>query len=468
VSETPFVYKAPLTVARFMRSPAFVRLIKGPFGSGKSSGCVMEMLLRAMAQAPGPDAIRHTRWAVVRNSYRELFDTTKRTIEDWIPSGIRTWHESEATFHVRFNDVALEINLRALDRPDDVKKLLSLELTGAWFNEAKEIPRAVFEGMTGRVGRYPSKRMGGPSWFGIILDTNPPDTDHWIYRLFEEEKPAEYEIFHQPSGLSPEAENVENLPAGYYPRLCHGKTREWIEVFVHGRYGFVRDGKPVYPEYQDALHTLADPPVYLGGKLFLGMDFGLTPAIVVGQKTSFNQWQIIDEFVSESMGATRISEHVAAELKRTYPRAQFRGWGDPAGTQRSQVDERTPYDVVQAAGLPIDPAHTNDFVLRREAVANALTRLTMTGVPRLVVSPKCKILRKAMNGGYCFRRLQVTGSDRFRDAPDKNEYSHIAEALQYLMVGEGEDASALDGPAITDETRQYKYSVKSSKSRFAR
>jgi hypothetical protein len=310
--------------------------------------------------------------------------------------------------------------------------------------------------------------MGGPSWFGIILDTNPPDTDHWIYRLFEEEKPAEYEIFHQPSGLSPEAENVENLPAGYYPRLCHGKTREWIEVFVHGRYGFVRDGKPVYPEYQDALHTLADPPVYLGGKLFLGMDFGLTPAIVVGQKTSFNQWQIIDEFVSESMGATRISEHVAAELKRTYPRAQFRGWGDPAGTQRSQVDERTPYDVVQAAGLPIDPAHTNDFVLRREAVANALTRLTMTGVPRLVVSPKCKILRKAMNGGYCFRRLQVTGSDRFRDAPDKNEYSHIAEALQYLMVGEGEDASALDGPAITDETRQYKYSVKSSKSRFAR
>jgi hypothetical protein len=455
----PIVYKAPPTIAAFMANDSFVRGIKGPFGSGKSSGCSVEILRRSMEQAPAPDGLRYSRWAVVRNSYRELFDTTKRTLEDWIPSGIRQWSESEATFHVRFNDVSLEINLRALDRPDDVKKLLSLELTGAWFNEAKEIPRAVFEGMTGRVGRYPSKRMGGPTWFGIIMDTNPPDTDHWWYRLFEEERPAEHKIFSQPSGLSPEAENIENLPARYYERLCLGKTREWIEVFVHGRYGFVRDGKPVYPEYQDALHTLKEEPLYLRGRLILGMDFGLTPAIVVIQRTPSHQWQVIDEFVSESMGATRIAQHVVGELKRRYPGATYRGWGDPAGTQRSQVDERTPYDVVQSAGLPIDPAHTNDFVLRREAVANALTRLTMTGVPSLVVSPKCRQLRKAMSGAYCFRRLQVTGSDRYRDAPDKNEYSHIAEALQYGMVGEGEDSTALDNMPAGQDRPPHKYKV---------
>jgi hypothetical protein len=42
---------------------------------------------------------------------------------------------------------------------------------------------------TQRVGRYPSLRVGGPSWTGIIMDTNPPDDDSWWYKLAEEDKP---------------------------------------------------------------------------------------------------------------------------------------------------------------------------------------------------------------------------------------------------------------------------------------
>ena len=30
-----------------------------------------------------------------------------------------------------------------------------------------------------RVGRYPSMRDGGPSWTGVIADTNAPEEDHW-------------------------------------------------------------------------------------------------------------------------------------------------------------------------------------------------------------------------------------------------------------------------------------------------
>ena len=30
-----------------------------------------------------------------------------------------------------------------------------------------------------RVGRYPSMRDGGPSWYGVIADTNAPDSEHW-------------------------------------------------------------------------------------------------------------------------------------------------------------------------------------------------------------------------------------------------------------------------------------------------
>lgn len=456
-------YIATPTLSKFMMSPARIRLVIGPFGSGKSTACVMEILKRAMEQAPGPDGIRRTRFAAVRNTYPELRDTTKRTFEEWIPAGIREWYDTENTYIIRFNDVFCEVLFRALDRPEDVKKLLSLDLTGAWVNEAREIARPIVDGLDGRVGRYPTIRSGGPTWHGVFMDTNPCDTDHWIYSLFEEDVltdpliAAKYKVFHQPSGLSAEAENIQWLPRGYYANLAIGKDPAWVEVFVHGRYGFVREGRPVYPEYHDDIHTLKEPPRWSGAPLSLGMDFGLTPAIVVLQRTRDYQWQAIQEFVSESIGATRFSQHVVTELKRIYGAdAKLSGWGDPAGSQRAQTDERTPFDVVNAAGLPIDPAHTNDFILRREAVANALTRLTMLGRPALVISPECKRLRKAMMGGYMFKRLQVSGSARYRDVPDKNEFSHIAEALQYAMVGEGEDSSALDSRSRTNDSTRFR------------
>lgn len=456
-------YKAPLTVSAFILCQAPVPIIMGPFGSGKSTGCVMKILKMAQEQKPGPDGIRRTKFAAVRNTYPELRDTTKKTFEDWVPPEIREWNDTEYKYTVSFNDVVCEVLFRALDRPEDVKKLLSLELTAAWVNEAREIPRAIVDGLDGRVGRFPSERNGGCSLSCVFMDTNPPDDDHWIYKLYEEERvdspdiAKKYVMFKQPSGLSPQAENKDKLKPGYYENLVIGKNQDWVDVFVHGKYGFIKEGRPVYPEYSDDIHTLREPPTYLGGPLYLGMDFGLTPAIVIAQQTPTGQWQAIDEFTSDRMGATKFSQFVVTELKRDYPECpEFRGWGDPAGSSAVQTDEETPFSVVQAAGLPIDPAHTNDFILRREAVANALSRLTIGGKPALVISPKCKLLRKAMSGGYCFKRVQVSGTDRYRDAPDKNHFSHIAEALQYLMVGEGEDSTALKSRSESGDSRKFK------------
>jgi hypothetical protein len=36
-------------------------------------------------------------------------------------------------------------------------------------------------------------------------------------------------------------------------------------------------------------------------------------------------------------------------------------------------------------------------------------------------------------GGYCYKRLQVSG-ERYRDVPDKNSYSHPHDALQYAAL----------------------------------
>ncbi len=34
--------------------------------------------------------------------------------------------------------------------------------------------------------------------------------------------------------------------------------------------------------------------------------------------------------------------------------------------------------------------------------------------------------------------MAVAGVERFRDVPDKNQHSHVAEALEYLLIGSGE------------------------------
>jgi hypothetical protein len=452
VTKVAVKYDAPPTVAAFLASGAFVRCIVGPVGSGKSSGCCIEILRRASEQARGTDGKRRTRFAVIRNSYRELEDTTRKTFEEWIPQSLGRWREADMTFELKYLDVHAEILFRALDRPEDVRKLLSLELTGAYLNEAKEIPRAVFDMLTGRVGCYPSKMQGGPTWFGIWMDTNPPDTDHWIYRLFEEARPEGHEVYRQPSGLAPDAENVENLPPGYYARMCAGKTADVIIVYVKGQYGFVKDGKPIYPEWQDTLHVADVKPERGFGVVLLGQDFGLTPAAVLAQRDpSDGQIQVFAELVSEDMGAVNFARELATKLKREHGGRYVRGWGDPAGEQRAQTDEKTPYMIFREQGVPIAPAPTNDFTLRREAIGGLLQRLTLKGRPALVISPRCTTLRKGMAGGYCFKRVQVSGDDRYQDKPDKNRFSHVCEALQYLAVGEGEDRRAVRGVGSTEK-----------------
>jgi len=229
------------TPERFHASDAFVRLLLGPLGSGKSVACVAEILARSLRMPPKQDGIRYSRWACVRNSYRELCDTTLKTFRDWIPDTICDFREATMTAIVQFNDVHIEVLFRALDRPEDTRKLLSLELTGAWLNEAREIDRAVFDAVQARVGRFPSRKDINAYWFGIILDTNPPDVDHWIYRIFEEDKPDEFEVYHQPSGLSSTAENLHNLPENYYTRIAKGKTSQWVDVYCKGQYGFIKE-----------------------------------------------------------------------------------------------------------------------------------------------------------------------------------------------------------------------------------
>lgn len=447
-------YNASKTMRDFHKSNAFVRALMGPIGSGKSVACCLEMIRKSQAQEPyysdhNSFGIRYTRWVVVRNTYRELLDTTMETFFDWIPKSLGHYSAlySKFTMHVMLPDQTImhaEFLFRALDRPDDVKKLLSLEMTGMWLNEAREIPKAIMDMGIGRLGRYPSKRVGGPTWHGLIMDTNPPDSDHWWYKLFEENLPDNHAIFRQPSGVSDEAENVENLPEGYYTNMQQGKDKEWINVYIHGRYGFVQDGKPVFPEYKDDVHSTDEPiEINRDAIIYIGIDFGLTPAAVFAQQTSAGRWIVFDELVTEDMGTKNFARLLNQKINREYANCRFEIYGDPAGDQRAQTDEVTPFQILRAEGIEALPTYTNDVLLRREANAAPMMRMDFAGNPAFLIGPKAIMYRKAMAGGYKYKRLAVSGSERFQDRPDKGRYSHVADAAQYLFVGAGEGMNVI-------------------------
>lgn len=442
-------YRPPGPVAEaFLDSTAFVCGIRGPIGSGKSTACVVKTLLHAHAQPRGPSGKRRSRYAVIRNTYPELRTTTVKTWEQWAPKECGDWNEQGPMAHRIVNDeIDMEVWFVALDRPQDVAKLLSMELTGAWVNEAREVPKPIIDGLTGRVGRFPPVREGGCFQPQVWMDTNPPDTDHWWYQLAEEDTPEGFAFFSQPGGKSGGAENLENLPAGYYDRAALGKDEEWVRVYIDGDYGFVREGKPVYPEYRDGVHC-REFGLLRGLPVLIGLDFGLTPAAVFGQRTATGQWRWHSELVTQDTGIYRFSELLKPHIAEHYAGCKIGAiTGDPAGDARSATDrqERTTFEILRSLGIPAAPALSNDWTKRREAVAVPLSRL-IDGQPGLLVHPQCRVLRKGMSGGYAYRRIQIGGSERYTDRPDKNMYSHVCEAGQYLNLGGGEWKSVLNRP----------------------
>jgi hypothetical protein len=408
--------------------------------SGKSSACVIEIIRRAHMQEPAPDGIRRSRWAVVRNTYGQLKDTTIRTFMDWFPPKI--FGEYRVTDHIylitKFPGVHLEVFFRALDRPDQVSNLLSLELTGAWFNEAREIPKTIIEAMDGRINRYPSMRDGGPSWTGMILDTNPPDDQSYLYRMNEVSRPDNWESFKQPSGLSVHAENTQHLAKGYYRTLAKGKDPMYVRIYIHGQYGYLLMGKPVYQGFSDTIHVAPHPLEPIKGlPLLIGFDFGLQPCCSIGQITPQGQLQIIDELVSDGMGIKQFClTQLLPLLRLKYFGMRVMGFGDPSGTSRSQTDEQTCFDILHSPeiGLTgVDQAATNAVTARVNAVETFLNRM-VSGEPAFVLSPTCKFLRRAMNGGYHYEKDTKSQGEDYKLMPVKNFDSHIAESLQYLCL----------------------------------
>lgn len=438
----------------------------GPLGSAKTFESCEKIFKIMCNQRPNQQRLRKTRAYAIRNTYSDLNTTT---IKDWLelfgPLGSFTaggMHPPTHRLRFRLPDktiVESEIVFIALDRPQAIKKLRGSQVTVFWLNETKELPKEVIDMADLRHGRYPSAMDGGPTWHGMIGDYNAPDEDHWLYEMAEVTKPRGWEFFRQPGGVmkemvldssipgevqlrwsgkwipNPAAENLNNLPENYYINGMEGKDDSWIDVNLANAYGAVVEGKPIYKEqWTDSLHVATELEPNEALPLLIGLDFGLTPAAILGQETLTGAVHILGEVVADGMGIKQFVKHALKPiLNRFYRGYKLTLVGDPAGNRRSDTDEETVFKVLADLGYDVEEANTNDPDIRWEAVREPLQRL-IDGKPGFQLHPRCKTLRKGFNSGYSFKRLQVSGEARFSDRATKNKYSHPHDALQYLCM----------------------------------
>lgn len=478
----------------FFWDRAPVSIIQGPVGSGTSTACCMKMLRIAMEQAPDRNGIRRSRWLIVRNTFDDLKGTTLKTWKFWfeqIAQGI--FGEVKMTnppeHNIRWNMpdgtiLDMENLFLSLDQEEDIRKLLSREPTGIWFNEVQFAEKAIFDVAHSRAmqGRYPPKVLGGPTWKGVIADLNAPPEGHWIPYMrgdvampedWDEDvrrahrKPHDWKFFLQPPGLIEviangrvvdyEENTRENrIAAGLpdvdavsengkwltepYKSLIGGKDKAFIDTYVMNRTGMYRAGKPVFESFRMEVNVAKEKIAYDPLRpLIVGLDFARNPAMVVCQELR-GALHVLDEYGVVNESAVTYAPKFRSRLYKRFPEAfsasgaGIRFWGDPTGDSRGQGTDKTPYQIFLKHGMQVIPS-SNSISLRLAAVESLLNKM-VDGGPGLLIDPGCIMLKTGLNGGYHYAK--VRGTNSYKDEPNKAvRYADFADALQYAAMGAG-------------------------------
>lgn len=445
-------YNPSITGAKFMLSKKFLKLVCGPVGGGKSTVALMDVITRAMQQTPY-NGVRRTKIGILRNTMQQLKTTVKPLIDQWMVTMMGgssgQWRLTENVFEIKAvlpdgTSMHTELMLLAADTPDDVRRLLSLELSFAWVEECREVDPEVFAGLQGRVARFPSRAMGGVTYAGVICSTNPPPLGGFWHE-FMTNPPDNAEIFMQPAALlddgsiNLDAENLSNLAPDYYDNLIAGKTESWIDVYLKNKFGPGEWGNPVYKgTFKNSFHVAKEPLKAVTQSLhplIVGMDNGLQAAAVIGQQDMRSRVNVLGEcFVpqDQTMGVeTFLDRLLVPKLRNDF--ANFRPENvvfilDPACFQRSQIDEKTIAQAVAQRGFKVLKATTNDPERRVGAVEGLLTR-QIDGGPGLLIDPRCTHLINAFEWGYRFKKSTASTGPGI---PEKNHFSHISDGMQYL------------------------------------
>ena len=431
-------FKPNPTQDGFIRSRAEADYFSCRVGEGKSTALNWSCFYHTR-QNPGCHA------AMVRDTWENLRRTTLATFFEEFPPGVcGSWHETNKEWTWAEGIAKGKIMWFGMDSNEDAHKFQSLVVGWIGMDEVAPatdsggIPETVFDLGLQRL------RQPGQQWYGMKLASNNSDDTHWGYRRFVDPGTSTFKLW-QPAF----AENLRNLPPGYYERLRNSLSHrpDLIARFIDGSFGFQQIGAAVTPQFNDKIHLANGLIPIRGHELVLLWDFGLNPTCIISQVTPLGHWNVLQSFVGEQIGVTELIEDIVKPtLKQRYDGFRWRHIGDPNGSMREQSSSKN--TAVAAIRRDLGGAWRGGMVSAWEGTECLRAVLSRMINGRGVVQIDRQHAREvwlALRGGwhYAERASGLLSPDAVKD-----KHSHPGDAMRYGASRLFPQGSALRTPIL--------------------
>jgi len=493
ISSRRFTKPGPVAGA-FMNSTARIVGIMGPQGGGKTTAVINRILMKAALQPPSPiDGIARYRCVVWMRTYRELWAKVVPDWLEWVPKknkafgiewtgGVDNPAEHTFAFEALHGSekkvVKAEVWFRAVGDQTPGEAAKGLHLTDGWLPEATSASVEMRKALFGRLGRFPAEEHGGAPHRQLFCDWNAGDPYNWTTEYFitdrtldvDEDGRLMVDFYRQPGGRDAAAENLHNLPRNYYRDQisANADDPDWIRRMVDNEIGFMRDGKPVYEDFNDQAHVSdAELVPWKGVPLIIAADGGLTPAAVIMQRNSLGEWQCLEEVTTDRSGPEDFADLLMARLDAPRYRdcpAPTEAYSDPTtanaleSSGKGEDAELKSWQTIMTAQTKINWKSSrsgNDLVIRTGSVSHMLRR-RVQGRPAVKICRKhCPTLIRGLARDYKYAKVQTVdshGAVVYREKPNKGPASHVCNALEYAAANGGEQ-DLVQGKQTREERR---------------
>lgn len=432
----------------------------GPRGGGKTSSLCAKIMRSSALQPPSRlDGVRRYRTPIIRDQLRRFHRTTYPTFRKWLrpewsaesvnpddgkPCIFSTPQDAPGVQQFVWNDgkgpIFVWLDFLGLGEMSVEELMQGYESTDAVCNEWAQLPEDTIAHVSGSLGRYPSKEHCDVSRTQIYGDFNAPSQDHFLYRLFVEERPDTVKFFRQPGGREPGAENLMNLPSNYYENIVAKSPRWYTRRMVDNKWGFERNGVPVYdehdgePGWDDEVHVAREGirPVP-GAPIYLGVDPGFHGPAVVFIQLVGSRVLVLAEVCASQHGVQEVGDQVLRTIAQRFPGFEIgHATLDLYAFNENAVDPgRTWAEMFKAyTRIKVKRTPTNSIAVRLDGVRRLIAQRRPGG---LSVDPSCRMLIRGFNADYRYKKLPSGRSPE----PEKNPASDVHDALQYAVLGTG-------------------------------
>lgn len=393
----------------FHRLPNKYKCFLGGFGAGKSVALVWEAIDLSM-RYPGNFGL------LTRKYNDDIKDTTRATFFEQCPKElILDVREggNRVTFINGSNIVFCGLYTKAKTR---ISKLGSYNLGFFAIDEAYEASEEDFLMLQGRLRLVCAAKQYG------FLSTNPPNTDHWIFRYFDNPTDTNYAKVVKCSSY-----DNPNLPADYIANL-EKLPETWKKRFLYGEFGFLYYGLPVYANFDEKIHI--KKLEWESGIIYRGWDFGwVKPAVIFLTFDNMGRIKIFQEYIGDKIYLKEFVPKVILFSNTKFPEAMFKDFCDAAGVQKTDKAEHTSIEILKE--YHINPRYRKVSVLQGIEEIEKKFSLLIQGQPAIQVDPSCKYLIEGFQGGYHYPK-DSQGHLDINPAKD-GLYEHSQDAFRYII-----------------------------------